>query len=301
MAFYSRRGNWGWNPYKKYRYGGRRTKGNMKAAKQTRDSMQVTIKCNHSFISGYNATNDFGTAVIPIYEVLKKSPQFVSFSHLYDQIKVNGIRVKLSIVDAEVTLNDLSNVKTINVITGWDRTGISKDQLVFFNNVLAEDEYKIDKAQYDETPVKVFNYKIGKGIVNATGIAKSTVNATTRWSAAPYLYPSTNEEKSCYLSTGSFADFVAETNPTNNYQLLAPEFDGLTVQQLINSSNPCIPFESPLCKWKPCLLVGCFRSTIVTDETTNKKSISQFSGCPPVLFNAEFSVDVTFRNLKAST
>ena len=59
--------------------------------------------------------------------------------------------------------------------------------------------------------LKMFTYKIGKGIVNATGVSKTTVNATTRWSASPYLYPSTTEEKSCYLSTSSFKDFVSAT------------------------------------------------------------------------------------------
>ena len=307
MAFYSRRGNWGWNPYKKYKYGSRRTKGNLKAAKQTRDAMNVTVKCNTTFMSAYNKASDYGTAVVPIYEVLKKSPQFSSFSSLYDQVKINGIRCKMSIVDAATSLQDLSNLKTVNVITGWDRTGISNEQLSFFSDLgnpaadPPEPPTLINQDKYDETVVKCFTYKIGKGIVNATGVAKSTVNATTRWSSSPYLYPSTQEEKSCYLSTSSFRDFVSGLSFNNGYQKLSGEFDGLTVHQLTNASNPCIPFESPICKWKPCLMVGVFRSTILTDTTTNTKYIEQFDNCDQILFNAEFSVDVTFRNIKAAT
>jgi hypothetical protein len=302
MALYFKRGNWGWNPYKKYKYGSRKTKGNMKAAKQTRDAMSVTVKCNTTFMSAYNKTDNYGTAVIPVYEILKKSPQFTSFSALYDQVKVNGIRVKLSIVDAETSVQNLSNLKTVNVITGWDRTGISHEQLKFFSDLGSGSTLPtvINPDKYDETVVKMFTYKIGKGIVNATGISKTTVNATTRWSSSPYLYPSTNEEKSCYLSTSSFKDFVEGVNLGNGYSKLASEYDGLTVHQLTNSSNPCIPFESPICKWKPCLMVGVFRSTIAEDSN-HVKYIEQYDDCGQILFNAEFTVDVTFRNIKAAS
>lgn len=302
MAFYSRRGNWGWNPYKKYRYGSRRTKGNLKAAKQTRDAMNVTVKCNTTFMAAYSKADNYGTAVVPVYEVLKKSPQFTSFSALYDQVKINGIRVKISIVDADTTLQNLSNLKTINVITGWDRTGVSNEQLKFFSDLgtSSDPPTLILPDKYDETVVKCFTYSIGKGIVNATGVAKSTVNATTRWTAAPYLYPSTQEEKSCYLSTSSFKDFVDGISLNNGYSKLSGQFDGLTVHQLTNASNPCIPFESPICKWKPCLMVGVFRSSIL-ETSDHVKYIEQFDDCPQILFNAEFSVDVTFRNIKAAT
>ena len=50
--------------------------------------MNVTVKCNTTFMAAYNKQSDYGTAVVPVYEILKKkSPQFSSFSALYDQVK----------------------------------------------------------------------------------------------------------------------------------------------------------------------------------------------------------------------
>lgn len=303
MAFYSRRGNWGWNPYKKYRYGGKRTKGNMKAAKQTRDSLQVTVKCNHAFVASYSVVNDYGVAVLPIYEILKKSPQFLSFMNLYDQVKVNGIRTKLNVVDADVSLKNIGQIKSVNVITGWDRTGVSKDQVIFtsdFGDASTNPQTPptiIPRDKWDEIIAKGFYYRIGKGIVNATGVSKTTLNAFQRWSASPYLYPSTQEEKSCYLPTSNFDDFTGAYNSATHLYAFAPNYDGLKPLNFFTESNPCMPFESLNCKWKPTLYVGVFNSSLNT--TTN--TVDQYSECPNVLFNAEFSIDVTFRNLKAAT
>ena len=93
MAFYSRRGNWGYNPYKKYKSGSgaKRSRGNFKASKQTRDSMNLVVKCNACLSAAYNKARDYGAAVINIYEVLRTNPQFASFVKLYDQVKVGDI------------------------------------------------------------------------------------------------------------------------------------------------------------------------------------------------------------------
>ncbi|OUM70096.1 hypothetical protein PIROE2DRAFT_1774 [Piromyces sp. E2] len=101
-------------------------------------------------------------------------------------------------------------------------------------------------------------------------------------------------KKECYLSTDSFGDFVEVINGTNGYSKLSVEYDELTPLQLFNEANPVIPFELPACKWKPTLLVGVFKSLI------NNGTITQFDSSPVVLFNSEFSIDDTFRNIKAS-
>lgn len=294
---YFKRGNWGYNPYKKYKSSSfKRIKGNAKASRQTKESMTVTIKLNHSFVAGYDSTNDYGTAVIPIYEIIKKSPQFSSFAQLYDQVKINGIKTKLNVVDATINATQITAIKTLNIVTAWDRTGISKDQVVFFSDT-ATPPTEIARSKWDATAAKQFVYKIGKGIVNATGVNKSILNTFQRWSSNPFLYPSTIEEKGCYLSTGNFEDFVQSVNTNNHFSLLTDRYDELTPLQLFNEANPCIPFESPSCKWKPTLYVGVFQSTV--DNTTG--AITQFGNAPNVLFNGEFTIDVTFRNIKAAT
>lgn len=295
MAFYSRRGNWGYNPYKKWKSssGGKRNRGQFKAARQTRDAMNLNVKCNACLSAAYDKTLDFGAAVINIYEVLRTNPQFASFVKLYDQVKVGGIKVKLNVVDAQTSVANISQIKNINVVTAWDRTGLSKDQVKFYdsNNEI------IERVDWDTSGVHHFTPFIGKGITNATGVDKSILNSFQRWNRSPFLYPSTMEEKSQYLSTSNFEETVATFNYDQGTYVVNEANDATPIAELFNSANPCLPFESPSCKWKPTLLIGVFTSSY----DNQNKVINQYDDCQPVLFNAEFSIDVTFRNMKAST
>lgn len=295
MAFYSRRGNWGYNPYKRWKSGssGKRSKGQFKAARQTRDSMNLNVKCNACLSAAYSKAEDFGAAVINIYEVLRTNPQFASFVKLYDQVKIGGIKVKLNVVDAQTSIANISQIKNINVVTAWDRTGLSKDQVKFYDS----NNEEIIRNEWDTSGVHHFRPWIGKGITNSTGVDKSILNSFQRWNRNPFLYPSTMEEKSQYLSTSNFEEVIATYNYDNGSYIVNEANDATPISELFNSANPCLPFESPSCKWKPTLLIGVFTSSY---DSTNKV-INQYDDCQPVLFNAEFSIDVTFRNMKAST
>lgn len=295
MAFYSRRGNWGYNPYKKYKSssGSKRSRGNFRASKQTRDSMSLVVKCNACISSAYDATNDAGVSVINVYEVLRTNPQFASFVKLYDQVKVGGIKVKLNVVDAQTSINSISQIKNINVVTAWDRTGLSKDQVLFYDS----NAEVITREDWDTSGVHHFAPKIGKGIVNATGVDKSILNSFQRWNRNPFLFPSSLEEKSQYLSTSNFEEVVASYDYTTGAYVVNESNDATPITELFNSANPCLPFESPSCKWKPTLMIGVFTSSY---DSTNHV-IKQYDTCNAVLFNAEFSIEVTFRNMKAST
>lgn len=294
MAFYSKRGNYGYNPYKKYKSGStvRRSRAQYRAAKQTRDSMNLNIKCNTCISAAYDKENDFGAAVINVYEVLRNNPQFSSFVKLYDQVKIGGIKVKLNVVDATTSIANISQIKNINVITGWDRTGLSRDQVLFYdsNNEI------IPRNEWDTSGAHAFAPKIGKGVTNATGVDKSILSSFQRWTRNPFLYPSNLEEKSQYLSTSNFEDVVASYNFSNGKYFVNDSNDSTPITELFNSANPCLPFESPSCKWKPTLMIGVFTSSY----DSNSHAINQYDICSPVLFNAEFSIDVTFRNMKAS-
>ena len=300
MAFYSRRGNWGYNPYKRWRSGGRKAVGNAKASKQTRDSMNITVKCNQAFIAKYDKETEKGVAVINCYEVLRNNAQFASFSKLYDQIKLNNVKVTLNVVDATIEATQLQAVKTINVITAWDRTGISQDNVSFFD----ANSNLVPKDRYDGVSAGSYNFVIGKGIVNATGVDKSILNSFQRWSKKPYIFASTVEEKGCYLSTSNFKEFTDGSNfAAGGAQFrVGSLYNESKISDFFNSYNPCVPFESPSCKWKPTLLVGVFK-TGVSNSIVNNNDVSivdNYQSCGNVVFNAEFTMDITFRNLKAS-
>lgn len=292
MATYFRRGNWGYNPYKKYKGSGARRRGNFRAARQTRESMNMNIKCNVCFSAAYNKALDFGAAVVNVYEVLRQNPQFQSFVKLYDQVKVGGVKVKLNVVDAQTTVANANRIKNINIVTAWDRTGISREQVAFYDN----ENKIIPRNKQDETAPKKFTAVIGKGLSNATGVNKTILNSFQRWTSNPFLYPSDLEEKSQYLSTSNFEEVVASFNFNEGEYTVNGDYDGVKCSELFFNSNPCLFFESPNCKWKPTLLVGVFTSSF--DEQSH--SIVQYDNCDPVLFNGEFSIECTFRNLKAA-
>lgn len=270
----------------------KRTSSQFKAAANTRDAMRLNVKCNVCLSSAYDKTNDYGVTAVNVYEVLKQNPQFTSFSKLYDQVKVNGVRVKLNVVDATLTAASAASVKTISVVTAWDRTGLSKEQVNFYD----ASKTAIVRSDWDMSGASYFAPKVGKGIVNATGVSKTLLNSFQKWTSQPFLYPSTMEEKGQYLSTSNFEDSISSYDYSTNYYTVSSDIDNTPITELFNNANPCLPFESPSCVWKPTLLIGVFKSSY---DSTNKVIIP-YDDCDPVLFNAEFSIDVTFRNLKAS-
>ena len=286
-------------PYKKYKSssGSRRIRGNFKAAKQTRDSMNFVIKCNYAFTAKYvkvNENSEYGTAVVNIYDVLRNNSQFAGFANIYDQIKVNGIKSKINVVDANITVANANSVKTINIVTAWDRTGISSDQVQFYeanDDVIISNDY--DNA---EKPAAKFRYVIGSGIVNGTGANKTILNNFQRWSSSPFLYASTQQEKGCYISTDNFHEFIEDMETDTCKNTISGRYASCTVNEHFTGANPCTPFESPSLPWKPTLMVGVFNTGI----DTTSKTVSQFLPCDNVVFNAEFTIDCTFRNMKAA-
>lgn len=91
----------------------KRARGNMKAANQQNDVSNVVINLMHTVYCGCSAaatrvetnvdngnrvdgTYDIGTAVINIYELLRKSDFFGSYAGMYDQFRINSIKVKVT-------------------------------------------------------------------------------------------------------------------------------------------------------------------------------------------------------------
>ena len=144
--------------------------------------------------------------------------------------------------------------------------------------------------------VKGFRTKVGSNIVNSSYQRKSQLNTFQRWSTSYTMYPTLSQEKSQYIQTSSIKkcvkniDYGASDGP---FYELTENYQNNTFDQLCSLSNPCIPFESALVKYKPTLLVSVFRNAV------NGSTITQFGECDKVVFNAEFSFSLVFKNLKA--
>lgn len=91
----------------------RRARGNMRAANQQNDASNVVINLMHSVYSGcsiaYNANENqtiygpfpydahfISTIPVNIYDLLKKSDFFSSYAGMYDQFRINSIKVKVT-------------------------------------------------------------------------------------------------------------------------------------------------------------------------------------------------------------
>lgn len=291
MSFkrYARKG--GYYPYKKSSSLKSRTVSQFKSAKKGSDSFSFVVNSNYVFAASYNDTTRSGVACIPVFDVLCRNSNFSHFKEMYDQVRLDGVKVKLNVTDAATTVNNVNSVKNTTIFTAWDKTGLSLNQLVFKSSAVGNPV--ISPSDYDSSVVGSFYNTIGPGISNATGIEKSILMNFQKWVNYKTLYPRTMEEKSQYISTSNLIRFAQGINNDTQEVALNGSYDNCTVNSLFSSNNVCLPFESPSYKFKPCLLVGVFQN-----EAT-ETSIVPYGRCGRVLFNAEFSISVTFKDLKA--
>lgn len=296
--YYGKKRNTGYyyRPYKKtklvpYVSQSKKAWGNFKAAAQARDTMTMVLKCNHCFASGYLPANERGVAAINIFDVLQKNPNFQALAKMHDQVKIDGIRVRLTITDATTTLGTLNAVKTVTVYTAWDRTGVSIDKVDFMDG----EGQLITKEYYDSAEPKQYANKIGKGIIENSSAKKSLLNNFQRWNSFLQIKPD-GAEKSQYLNCSLFSPVMDTPSATTGIAEVLEEYAEGTVNDLLDSGNPCTPFESSDVRFKPTLLVGVFANAYNTETG----SITQYGSCAPVLFNGEFSICCTFKNMKGN-
>lgn len=187
------------NRYSAYRRGTRSTRrwysgsrkrawGNSRAARQQRDACTVTISrlTNVSVPVAASATS--GTAFIAHWDSLRQSTYFPNYSSMYDQIKIDKIRVK---------------------VTGTN-AGASTD-LVSPTVVLAFDRNGLDSAQLNADGISLTTGVQGVSTYSSAQSKQWSVgNAFTMWQT---IYPSTIMEKGQYVPTESLTTSSATDNP----------------------------------------------------------------------------------------
>lgn len=287
-----------YNRYKRKYYSGMkgRTIGQFKAAKKGQDVMNFVVNSNIVFSANYNNDDNTGVAVINMWDVLRRNSNFNSMKNMYDQVRIDGIKVNLNVTDAATTLNDITGIRNITIYTAWDKTGLSQDQAMFYGS--DEGKTLIEPDEYDNTQVISYKNTIGSGIVNASQQTKSNLNSYQRWKQYLSCYPTLAQEKQQYLSTADIREFIKDPNSVSNYKYLSEDLN-LNVNEIMNCSNPCSPFENTNIRFKPTLYVGVFKNTI-TGNNENAR-VLQYGNCDSVIFNAEISMSLTFKNMKAAS
>lgn len=214
---------------------------------QQRDSLSLVIKYSE-LVNIETDTDSSNTAGVyrNIYNVLAGSPMFTAFQSMYDQVKLDGATIQITQRNSNNTYQSVNNPLTI--VTAWDRSGLSA--ITGSSGVFTQDLSFENITQYSSAVVKPAMY--------------GTFFRSTR-----RLYPSTLQEKSQWISTGS----------------LSLPSDATSAQ--VNYDSPTSPVESGSYKFKPVFIMA-------TQSTAAAPTASTSMG----QFYFEYSIPVTFRGLR---
>jgi len=288
-----------------------RSRGNLRAANQQSDTSDVVINLMTKCKAGVTAfrTSELigqapagtyypGTAVLNIYDLLRKSEFFDSYKNMYDQFRITSIKVKVTPVSwktydqfniptgndnapgmpADAANNAFDYPQAITVVTAWDRTGLDDVQLLSFGG-------------------GVCYTNIGDNITTYSSAKSQQLVGGATFNCTRYLYPSSAQEKSLYLSTNDLKPQLEyANNGLQNYMELTPVAGGPGINRDIITNL----WSSPNCPFKPTFMVGI----LAVDKPTTGAGANEvtFNGTThqinPVTFNLEFDIGVTFRVLR---
>lgn len=305
-----------------------RSYGNMKAAKQQADQSTFTINIPSTLeCANYPSSNPFdptktlnyGIYPLSIFEQLRKSEFYQSYASMYDEFKIDRIKVKLLPTEFTYTASTGENQKyrNVTVYTAWDRTGLSKDQLILIAAHLTEDSEKIGYYTINGQTVTDdgdgLYCIVGNDITTYSSSESRVINPGTNTSIVRWLNPKTMDEKGQWVSTGLlkkwYEGYAAgkfygiPTGKVNANRLLTSEGDveigeqiiptngtDATIQRAVlnhlssaNKDNPCYLLEDTGFKFKPTLLIGIYPESTSTNVCK---------------FNVETEVVCTFRGLR---
>lgn len=285
MSFRRRRGYYKASPYNRYnnKLVSRALKS-IREANKSNSSIDFAFKVNYVFTAFYDSITQRGVAAINAYDVLNKSENFQNMMRNWDQVKLNGVTCRLNVTDALVSLGEVANVKSINVITGWDKTGLSTDQVTFYKLPNLSSDV-IGKDDYDTESAGGYTNNIGPRVGQGYGAKKGLLNSYQRFSRYESCWPSTIEEKGCYIPTSTFNDYNGEIDSNTGLTEISGDYSGQTVNSQLSQPNPCIPFENNSIKWKPTLLVGVFSTTVgrnAQPDVINPQWVQWNNGHPTV-------------------
>jgi len=333
--------------YARGRYSGRRVgvsrraRGNARAANQQNDISNVNINLMKkikagviSFMDKDGEKFDIGTVALNIFELLKKSDFYQSYSNMYDQFRINRIQVKLTPITWK-TYNQFNLPNTISSSLGAVKPEGSNDVIPYSNvTSLGEPVYPADYSniagygskyvvpqaltivtawdrtglddtqlkeitlnlgtQEDPKNVKFETITIGDRITSYSSAKSTQLVAGANFNCVRYLYPSSQQEKSLYFSTSELVDQFKDTSS---------RWYGYEKVDDYSSSKITNIHADPNCPFKPTFLVGVLKvedtgATAPTGTAPNSIPENSTGQIFPVTFNLEFDIGVTFRGLR---
>jgi hypothetical protein len=325
--YYSRyRRRFGRRAYSSSSRSKRRAIGNYKAALQQKDVTQINLSCSHIFdcfngevrVPNYDHgknTLQTGVYALNIWDLLRRSEFYESYSKMYDQVKINSIRVKIT----PMGFKTIGNNSTVNagiyygytVVTAWDRTGLSEGQAVLIGD---PDSTSVNIGDPNDDYGFYVNLN-GKNIATYSSAVTKSMNAGSNTAITRFLYPSTVAEKGYYCNTADLQQWYTgfEGNTDRYWGVLNPSLvkgqeevvSGTpekvyetaplySLPSLAKPSNPAFLMESALVPFKPTLLVGLLNEEMVYDIGEGQ----QDRIIPAAKFSLEADIGLTFRGLR---
>ena len=306
-------------PYRRSRYTSattRRAVGNYKAASQQKDSTQVNLNITHKCSTTYKNTSMgdevtklTGVYALNIWDLLRRSEFYQSYANMYDQVKIDRIRLKLTPVNWTFNTQTTGAFKAITVVTAWDRSGLSEEQIYLKQNIQTDSTGAVIGGVGDTDGLYVtMNEEIG----TYSSAQTRNLNPNSSLSIVRYLYPSSMQEKAQYVNTADLKEWYSGFDVANgrfygidfnravlgsvseiqDSEAIADVVLGLIENSNAVKNNPSYLLEDPSVPFKPTFLLGLqtgFSTSQIPANTTVEG---------PVFFNVEADVGVTFRGLR---
>lgn len=290
-----------WNPYKN---GGvvKRAKGNLRAAKRGTDSADFVVKFTHSFpLLNYNdGVKDYNGYILNVWDLLSRAPNFEKYASLYDQVKINGVQIKLA--SANSFVNTASTHSVYDIYTAIDHNGLDTKFIKAVGQVNAADATKSD--------ITGFRTCINEAIATYASSSRMQLNPFQRWAQNRSIYPSSMQEKSQFVSTEACTKYHDNFDTSDKYFPLIQDYktvysslepakiQTIFEKEFLNIDNPGILTSNAKYPFKPTLYINAF-----TTGATQNNEVSTFEPLPSgtvLYFNADISVSCTFRGPKGT-
>ena len=309
----------------------RRAAGNYRAALQQRDQSSVNLSIPTTVqvkTVDINVTDPFrpdgqqnvailngGVTAINIWDLLRKSTFYQSYANMYDQVKLDRIRIKLTPSSFALSGSNTA-YNNYTVVTAWDRSGLSDEQLVI--NAAHRYDQKFGAGTNDATKnLGLYLNMTADDISTYSSAVTKPVNAGANSSIVRSLYPRTTQEKGLYINTSDIDMWYEGTGPNNNWYGVKNQYgtenQSVTVTDIgqqqgqvavsgtinvIDSKavhrNPCFIGESPTLPWKPTLLIGLLNKPYQVEQEGGV----EVTVIPSMTLYVEADIGVSFRGLR---
>lgn len=225
-----------------------RSTGNTRAARAQRDSATVVINriapfnvyIYGDYYTGSPAGTTFGAIAISHWDELRKSQFFPNYSSMYDQMRLDKTRIKITGSSAVSNNNPYSSP---SIILAFDRNGLNSTQYV-----------KLPNSQVPSTKAPV-------AFPDPNLVSTYSSAQTRQWSSGnsfsmyQTVYPSTIQEKGQYIATGALLAPIEPSTITGN--IPDSEF-----------ANPCSFWQHQSYPFKPVTLLAVRLPEPVTTQNT---------------------------------